>query len=36
VNALPPADAAPLLRPVADANTAWSGLPVGLSSLGVP
>jgi len=27
VNALPPADAAPLLRPLADANGAWSGLP---------
>jgi hypothetical protein len=27
VNALPPADAAPLLRPLADANSAWSGLP---------
>ena len=30
VSALPPADAAPLLRPVADANSAWSGLPIGL------
>jgi hypothetical protein len=30
VNALAPADAAPLLRPVADANSAWSGLPLGL------
>jgi hypothetical protein len=27
VNALPPADAAPLLHPLADANAAWSGLP---------
>lgn len=27
VNALPPADAAPLLRPLADANMAWSGQP---------
>jgi hypothetical protein len=27
VNAVPPADAAPLLRPLADANNAWSGLP---------
>jgi hypothetical protein len=27
VNALPPADAAPLLRPLSDANNAWSGLP---------
>jgi hypothetical protein len=30
VSALSPADAAPLLRPVADANSAWSGLPLGL------
>jgi hypothetical protein len=29
VNALPPADAAPLLRPLSDANNAWSGLPAG-------
>jgi hypothetical protein len=38
VSALPPADAAPLLRPVADANSAWSGLPMGLptSSTGIP
>jgi hypothetical protein len=27
VNALPAAEAAPLLRPLADANTAWSGVP---------
>ena len=27
VNALPPADAAPLLHPLADANSAWSGIP---------
>jgi hypothetical protein len=27
VNALPPADAAPFLRPLADANVAWSGQP---------
>ena len=27
VNALPPADAAPLLRPLAEANNAWSGIP---------
>ncbi|MGD0525608.1 MAG: hypothetical protein ABSE49_10710 [Polyangiaceae bacterium] len=27
VNALPPADATPLLRPLADANMAWSGQP---------
>jgi hypothetical protein len=27
VNALPPADAAPLLGPLASANIAWSGLP---------
>jgi hypothetical protein len=28
VTALPPAEAAPLLRPVAEAHTAWSGMPV--------
>lgn len=30
VSALPQAEAAPLLRPVADANSAWSGVPGGL------
>jgi hypothetical protein len=29
VNALPPADAAPLLHPLADANNAWNGIPSG-------
>jgi hypothetical protein len=28
VNALPPADAAPLLHPLGDANGAWNGIPV--------
>jgi hypothetical protein len=38
VSALPPGNAASLLRPVADANSAWSGLPMGLpaSSSGLP
>jgi hypothetical protein len=36
VNALPPADAAPFQQPVADAHSAWSGLPVGVQPAAVP